>query len=432
MNVIYSQIEQEIVDRLAPLTAQDTLDVLALPENQADYERPFLHGRITVAYKSSDFGAIRSTNEIVQDEKIQIEVIIQARKLKGSTGLHSITEAVKRRLLGFDPTDCSKLYLVNNTFKEFNNDSALWLYSMVFECRYTLVENAEYGTEQVLEQINFEYNEEVPSIPAIPFPGTVPNPPIENYKGDIAYWDGEVWRRLHPGEVGHVLATQGQGEVPEWVEPQSGPQGEQGAQGIQGIQGEKGDKGDTGDQGIQGIQGEKGDKGDTGAQGIQGDPGVILLDSHIGGSVGTNNEFSRLRDVLIPANILVNGDVIDISIVVTHNLANIKNCRIHLRPNLTTPLSSENVIASSTAGISSTVLQPLKREIIYWNNSIQLLQLSNSNIAIDPTSNLTRNTSEMYAFNPSVDNYLTISAGSSNDNSYVKNLIRSLFKIIKA
>lgn len=258
MNVLYSQIEQEIVDRLEPLTAQNTIDVIALPENQADYERPFLHGRVVVAYKSSDFGAVRSTHQVNQDEKIQIEVIIQSRKLKGSTGLHSITEAIKRRLLGFDPTDCSKLYLVNNTFKEFNNDSGLWLYSLVFECRYTLVENAEYGTEQVLEQINFEYNEEFPSIPAIPFPGTFPNPPIENYKGDIAYWDGEVWRRLHPGEDGYVLATRGEGEVPEWVEPQAGAQGPQGPQGVPGQDGADGQDGQDGAPGQDGQDGADG------------------------------------------------------------------------------------------------------------------------------------------------------------------------------
>ena len=257
MNVIYSQIEQEIVDRLQPLTTANTIDVVSLPEFQADFERPFLHGRVTVAYKSSEFGPIKGSDYVIQDEMIQVEVIVQARLLKGNTGLHSITEAIKRRLLGFPPTDCTKLFLVKNAFGELNNETALWTYSMVFQCRYTLVEDAEYGTEPGLSQINFEYNEELPSIPAGPFPGTVPSPPVINYMGDLAYWDGEVWRRLHPGEAGFVLATMGNGEIPVWIAPQSGPQGEPGPQGPQGEQGATGQDGADGQNGADGADGDR-------------------------------------------------------------------------------------------------------------------------------------------------------------------------------
>lgn len=253
MNVFYSQIEQEIVNHLQPLTTANTIEVLSLPEFQADFERPFLHGRVTVAYKSSEFGPIKGSDYVIQDEMIQVEIIVQARLLKGNTGLHSITEAIKRRLLGFPPTDCTKLFLVKNAFGELNNETALWTYSMVFQCRYTLVEDAEYGTEPGLSQINFEYNEELPSIPAVPFPGTFPSPPIVAYEGDIAYWDGEVWRRLSPGEAGFVLSTNGPGEIPEWISPQSGPQGPQG---------EPGPQGDQGPQGADGADGANGADGD--------------------------------------------------------------------------------------------------------------------------------------------------------------------------
>ena len=232
MQVVYSQIEQEVVSWLSPLTTGGGVDVVQLPQLQAEFERPFLKGRITIAYKSSDFGDIKNSHHIVQDEKIQIEVIIQSRLLRGADGLHAMTEAVKRRLLGYSPTDCSKMYLAKNGFTDHNNESALWSYSMIFETTYRLVEDAEYNTGVTLEEVFFEYNEELPSIPAIPFPGTYPNPPVINYKGDIAYWDGEVWRRLHPGEPGYVLATMGQGQVPEWVTPQSGPAGEDGQDGL--------------------------------------------------------------------------------------------------------------------------------------------------------------------------------------------------------
>lgn len=258
MNVVYSQIEQEVVTWLGPLTNGGGVDVVQLPQLQADFDRPFMKGRITVAYKSSDFGDVINTHHIVQDEKIQVELIIQSRKLRDDDGLHAITEAVKRRLVGFAPTDCSKMYIVKNGFTNHDSQSALWQYSMIFETKYRLIEDAQYNTEQVLTQTFFEYNEELPAIPAVPFPGTFPQPPVVAYKGDLAYWDGEVWRRLHPGEPGYVLATMGQGEVPEWVEPQSGPQGPQGPQGPAGNDGAAGMPGADGPQGPAGADGADG------------------------------------------------------------------------------------------------------------------------------------------------------------------------------
>ena len=260
MNVFYSQIESEIVAHMADF-ASANIDVVQLPEVQADFERPFLNGRITVAYKSSEFGDVRNTHHIVQDEKLSFELVIVCRKLRGASGLHSVTEMVKRKLLGFAPTDCSKMRLIKYGYTDYDKESALWAYSMIFETTYRLVEEAEYDLGTPLEQALFEYNEEQPAVPATPFPGTVPNPPIISYKGDVAYWDGEVWKRLHPGTAGQVLQTNGQGQVPEWVDAQSGPQGPQGETGPQGPAGSTGPQGPQGIQGQQGIQGPQGQPG---------------------------------------------------------------------------------------------------------------------------------------------------------------------------
>jgi hypothetical protein len=293
MQVVYSQIEQEVVAWLAPLTTGGGVDVVPLPQMAAEFERPFLKGRITVAYKSSDFGDIKSTHYIVQDEKIQIELIIQARQLRGADGLHAITEAVKRRLFGFTPTDCTKMYGAKHGFTDHNVESGLWSYSMIFETVYRLVEDAEYNLEPTLQQVFFEYNDELPAIPAIPFPGTFPEPPVVNYRGDIAFWDGEVWRRLHPGEPGYVLATQGNGQDPVWVIPDSGLQGPAGADGAPGPAGNNGADGSDGLSAyeiavvngfagteldwlasLEGPQGPQGPAGADGADGADGAPGA--------------------------------------------------------------------------------------------------------------------------------------------------------------
>ncbi len=221
MNVTYSEIEAEIVSHLGVIENGGGVDVVQLPSTQEEFARPFAAGRVTVAYKSSDFGDPKSPFEVSQEELIQVELVVQARNLRGANGLHAITDKVKKRLLGFSPTDCSKMYLTKNGFSDHNPDTGLWSYSMLFQTKYLLVEDKTFNTEAALEQVTFEYNEQNPSVPPIPFPGTYPNPPVVAFKGDVPYWDGEVWRRLSPGDAGQVLKTNGPGQNPEWSDNDS-------------------------------------------------------------------------------------------------------------------------------------------------------------------------------------------------------------------
>jgi hypothetical protein len=351
MQVIYSDIESQIVSRLQPMTNGGGVDVLILPEVEDEFQRPFGAGRVTVAYKSSDFPAIKSTHEIVQDELLHFEVVVQARKLRSPNGVHAMVEAIKKLLVGFRPTDCSKMYLVKNGFTSRDPETAVWTYSMIFETKYLLVEDGQDETGPKLEILEFIYNDEFPAIPTVPFPGTFPNPPIEAYYGDVAYWDGMVWRRLSPGEVGQVLATQGIGLPPQWIsggggEPgPQGPQGEQGEpgpQGEQGIQGEQGPAGEDGksayelaledgfvgtledwlaslvgeqgEQGIQGPQGEPGPQGEVGPQGPQGESGVIGLGlvrkAQFGGTVTGTTSQTLVHSYAFAANEINFSDVL--------------------------------------------------------------------------------------------------------------------------
>lgn len=157
MQVIYSDIEHEIMERLSPMTTGGGVSVVILPQVQEEFQLPMQAGRVTVAYKSSDFGDVRSTHQISQDEKIQFEIIFEARFLRGDVGIHKMVEAVKRLLVGYQPTDCSKMYVVRNGFVERNNETALWTYSMLFETKYLLVEDFEFN-EPPLQEITFIYN----------------------------------------------------------------------------------------------------------------------------------------------------------------------------------------------------------------------------------------------------------------------------------
>jgi hypothetical protein len=158
----------------------------------------------------------------------------------------------------------------------------------------------------------------------------------------------------------------------------------------------------------------------------------LILDSHIGGSVTNNLAFARLRDIAIPANTLADGDVIQVSVLTIQNNTSLsKTCRLHLTQDLSTNLDASNVVAAAPGSTNATIQHLIIREFIYWQGNLQLLQPSTSFVVNDPTTVGTADTTEFYPFNPNVINYLSISAGSTANNTFTKELKRSLIKIIK-
>lgn len=159
---------------------------------------------------------------------------------------------------------------------------------------------------------------------------------------------------------------------------------------------------------------------------------IILLDSHIGGSNTDNETFSRLRDVLIPANTLSNGDIIDVEFVVFQNFTSVaKTARLHLTQSLATPLGTANDIATTPQNLTSTVQHSLYRTLMYWDGSLQLLQLDTATAVTDPVTNVTASTELLWPFDPTVNNWLSISAGSTANNTYTKTLTRSIMRLTK-
>lgn len=176
MNVIYSQIEAEIVNRLASVAASNAFVAVQLPQTQEEFNRPFTTTHVTVAYKSSEFGDPRSPFEVSQEERIQLEIVVQSRLLRGVGGVHAVIEAIKRRLVGFAPTDCSKMYISRNAFTEHNSDTGVWGYSILFETKYLVVEDKLYNMETPLETITLDVQENEPVVyPQLPLMVTLTN-----------------------------------------------------------------------------------------------------------------------------------------------------------------------------------------------------------------------------------------------------------------
>jgi hypothetical protein len=138
---LYTDIEAEIVARLTPFKAQG-FNVLALPEVQADYEKPFLNGRITVAYHSSEFDKPQSTEQISQWEEIRVIVGIEARSLRGTgKGIYDMMALVRKYLIGFIPTDCERMWAKEAGLKKAEYENNVWTYYAIFCTKALAVED---------------------------------------------------------------------------------------------------------------------------------------------------------------------------------------------------------------------------------------------------------------------------------------------------
>lgn len=157
----YDLIEDAIVARLLT-PAQTVYEAKPIPEVEAEQTKTLNKPIVTVAYNSSEFAPGKETFAIVQEEKIHIEVIVSAMRLRGASGLHQVAADVKRRLLGFRPLDLEKMRLTKNAFTKYDQPSAVWSYSMIFVTTAVVVEEVEADSGPLLTDPSFSYNNGTP------------------------------------------------------------------------------------------------------------------------------------------------------------------------------------------------------------------------------------------------------------------------------
>lgn len=154
----YAKLEDAIVARLEPLKALG-FEVIALPDRDADYERPFKFGRVTVAYKASLFNEdgfngrpmIFSTNEIVQKETAELEIVIQARTLRGDKGVHWLKQAVSKQIIGWEPDSWGRLY--GREYRYVEHADGIFTYALTLFCSGLLIQHDDPANLPLLSQI---------------------------------------------------------------------------------------------------------------------------------------------------------------------------------------------------------------------------------------------------------------------------------------
>jgi hypothetical protein len=134
----YEQLENDIVARLTP--GLPGVEVSALPDTLVEFNKSFKTGKITVAYKGSKFNKAQSTNALSQQETVEFELIVQARLLRGATGVYTFLEQVKRLILGYKLTHTDRVYLQDQALIVSDAKAETFTFSMGVACVKLTVE----------------------------------------------------------------------------------------------------------------------------------------------------------------------------------------------------------------------------------------------------------------------------------------------------
>ena len=112
-----------------------------LPEAQNQYQFAVPNENVFVIYHGSTATPSISTNVIAQERKISFNVEIYSRSLYDQNGVTTIKDVSEQVLIGFEPTNCHRLYLIKDDLSI--TDDRIWAHVLQFECETMLIQKDE-------------------------------------------------------------------------------------------------------------------------------------------------------------------------------------------------------------------------------------------------------------------------------------------------
>ncbi len=164
----YELLETQIVERLLAYTPNGVV-VVAFPENNAEFAKPFMSAHISVLYKGSHFGDgaknwTRSIGQTVQNEIVRFDLIIRSRFLRGADhACLPLLKTVRTALVGYVPDNCDKVYMTGSEMVFPSDEQAgdIFTYVCTFEAVTLAVEAFDEQQDQLaqtLVSVVFEEN----------------------------------------------------------------------------------------------------------------------------------------------------------------------------------------------------------------------------------------------------------------------------------
>jgi hypothetical protein len=167
-----ASIETAILERLRSRVG--VIEVAHYPDTPETYRLTHRTGSALVRYRGAEYGTLIDTAAIVQERRLEFEIVVMMRDLgwslgggaaasspgayamrrlpvrvvreqPGETVSHRL-ETIRFVLTGFEVPGCSKMRPVRERFVERDNQGGIWIYSMVFALTTAAVEPSRVDT----------------------------------------------------------------------------------------------------------------------------------------------------------------------------------------------------------------------------------------------------------------------------------------------
>ena len=158
----YETYENAIVT----LLASDVYKVRSMPDNESELLKDFVKPVVFVEYSGSSFGEPENNMVWIQNDVISFEILVRSKTRKGASGILTLVETIREKLLGYTFAGCTKIQMVKNSYIAFTNNS--WSYSIGISFVGRVIENlpeetaiGKFGTNVSVTQtdITFTPNE---------------------------------------------------------------------------------------------------------------------------------------------------------------------------------------------------------------------------------------------------------------------------------
>lgn len=152
----YTDTEDDVAARLTA-NMPTGYSAIVMPEKQNQYNIGSDKVLIIVAFNESNFEAADSIGHIVQKENVSIMVNVKSARLRGVFSINEALELVKIILVGFKPTNVSKLSLQKIEFDDRSVEDNYFSYNIIFKGTKLQVEVADEEVLPLLTKITINH-----------------------------------------------------------------------------------------------------------------------------------------------------------------------------------------------------------------------------------------------------------------------------------
>lgn len=130
-DTIQSAVTTQLQNAISGAFGVGSVEVVPMPDTEAEYRKPFVKPRLTVIFTGAKFGTRTGPDPVRQLETVALQVNIQAKRLYTNEGIYPLVEATRLALLGFRPEDCQPMTLVE--VSPVSHDIGTYEYVLLFE-----------------------------------------------------------------------------------------------------------------------------------------------------------------------------------------------------------------------------------------------------------------------------------------------------------